>query len=115
MSDKWDKWYYYKPTPTTTRVTESYRSDPVVIGFLVLVGSIVIALGILVWQAYTYLRFGHWLPLSIVTALQWIDIEWAASPSDWIGFHKFLDATPLSLAIFLTGLVVSRGIAFFDD
>ena len=51
-----------------------------------------------------YLMDGEWTALSVITALGWLDIEWASSPASWLGVHKILNGLPLALAPFLTAL-----------
>ncbi len=105
MSGKWDKWYYYKPAPKGTDATESNATSAFDILIPILVCGILGAIGILGWQVYTYLKFGEWHQLSVITALRWSSIEWAFSPTKWIGIYKILDGFPLSLASFFAGII----------
>lgn len=59
------------------------------------------------WQVYTYLRHDIWTPVSIITALQWMDMNWAWRPSDWLGFYNILLKIPLSVSLFVVGVVLS--------
>lgn len=70
----------------------------------VFVLSVLAAVGILGWQAYSHLRIGSWPALSVVTLLEWLKIDWAHSPRDWIGLHALLAALPLSLVALATGV-----------
>lgn len=58
------------------------------------------------WQAYQYLRFNEWVPLSIISALEWMNIRWAVYPVDWIGLHGILKAIPLSITMLVVGWMV---------
>lgn len=63
-----------------------------------------LALAIVIYQLYLWLRVGQWTPISLVRPLAFLEIDWAISPTDWRGFHRILDAIPLSLFVFLWGL-----------
>ena len=63
-----------------------------------------IALGIFGWQIYGYLMDGVWTPMSIITALNWAGVEWAAYPDSWVGVHKILDSFSLAITVFLVSL-----------
>jgi hypothetical protein len=65
------------------------------------------ALAIIFWQVYAYLRFSIWNEVSLITALMWIDSNWATYPTDWIGLHNLLQKIPLSGLSFLIGFLVS--------
>ncbi len=74
--------------------------------FLFLMGLFITGPAILIWQMYKYLRFGSWSALSVIDAIKWCNVQWAASPRDWIGLHQILEWMPLSvLPILLVGLV----------
>ena len=62
-------------------------------------------IGVLGWQAYGYLRFGVWTPISIITVLEWMQIQWAYSPTDWVGLHNIFQSIPLSVAMFSSALL----------
>jgi hypothetical protein len=66
------------------------------------------ALSIWFYQIFTFLRSGDWAPISVVTALGWLKIEWALFPTQWLGAHKILDFLPLSL--FSLGFAVISGL-----
>jgi hypothetical protein len=109
MSGNWDKWYYFKRYYFKRESRPSYTSSannlsPVDIFMRILGAGIVAAIGILGWQVYTYLKLGIWQSLSVITALLWLNIDWARSPHDWLGVYKVLDGMPLSLAAFLIGV-----------
>lgn len=62
---------------------------------------------IVFWQIYGYLRFSIWNEVSVITALMWIDSNWALYPTDWIGLHNLLLKIPLSVLSILIGWMVS--------
>lgn len=68
-------------------------------------------LGVLGWQVYEYLKVGVWVPISIITALEWMQVQWAFSPNDWVGLHNILKKLPLSAAMCspaLLGVVIAH-------
>ena len=82
----------------------SFENDS--IGSIVLTLLLIGGLGVLGWQAYEYLRFGIWMPVSIITALEWMEIQWAYFPTDWAGLHKLLKIIPLSAALIASAWIV---------
>lgn len=104
MSGKWDKWYYFKAESRRPASSESSDTSPLDVLIPVLGLGVLTAIGIMGWQIYAYLKFGEWPSLSVITILSWCNIEWARSPSDWVGVHKTLNAFPLSLASFVIGI-----------
>lgn len=62
--------------------------------------------GVIGWQVYEYLRYSIWNPVSVVAALQWMKIQWASNPTDWIGLFNILTMIPLSLASIALGWIV---------
>jgi hypothetical protein len=99
------KWYHFKSGPKPLYDARP-TSDSPILGSLVLIFGVGVlaAVGILGWQVYSYLKLGVWQPLSVVTALVWLNDPWARSPTDWLGVHKMLDEMPLSLGAFLAGM-----------
>ena len=68
-------------------------------------------LGVLGWQVYEYLKLGVWTPISIITALEWMQVQWAYSPNDWVGLHNIFQKIPLSVVMFtpaLLGVVIAQ-------
>ena len=55
------------------------------------------AISIWMYQVFSFLRFGQWMPISVLTALSWLEVEWAIFPNQWLGVYKVLDFLPLSL------------------
>jgi hypothetical protein len=64
------------------------------------------AICLLGWQAYEYLRYSFWTPISIITMLEWMKVGWALNPTDWLGLYNLLNKTPLSLTTFVVGIFV---------
>ena len=63
------------------------------------------------WQAYEYLRYSVWPPLSIITVLEWMKLPWAFNPTDWVGVHNILSNIPLSIAMFASAWMVASSIS----
>ena len=104
MSGKWDRWYYVKSESRRAASSESSDTSPLDILIPILALGVLAAIGIVGWQIYSYLKFSEWHSLSVISALRWCDIEWARSPSNWVGVHKILNEFPLSLASFVIGM-----------
>ena len=104
MSGKWDKWYYLKSERRPLYNAQSSDASPLDVLVPILGVGILSAFGIVGWQVYAYLKLGAWQALSVVTALVWLNVDWARSPHDWVGVHKLLDGMPLSLTAFLAGI-----------
>jgi hypothetical protein len=64
------------------------------------------AVCLLGWQAYGYLRYNFWMPVSVITALEWMNFGWAKNPTDWVGLYNILVKIPLSLITFIVGFFV---------
>jgi hypothetical protein len=88
-------------------MNDSNQEDTSVVGFAAtLLGfGILGALGILGYQIYFYLRSGYWLSISIITALGWLESEWALNPTQWLGLHEILDSIPLSVTSLALGFI----------
>lgn len=76
--------------------------DDVIKVFLV-VAFLFGGVGVFVWQVYYYLRFNVWISVSVITALEWMKIGWAMSPSDWFGLFNVLNYIPLSISMVVFG------------
>lgn len=72
------------------------------------------AIGILGYQVYIYLRLGYWVPISVVTALGWLNSAWALAPTEWLGLHKVLGFLPLSGTSFGISVLVAWIVQLFD-
>ena len=70
------------------------------------VGFMLLAVCVLGYQAYEYLRYSFWTPISVITALEATKVGWALYPTEWLGLYNILNAIPLSLAYFVLGLFV---------
>ncbi len=108
MSNKWDKWYYYKSEPkapeTGTYVDRSWSW----IGFgLYTFGCTFSAsVAIVCWQIYQYFRYGIWPDLTVIDILHEFKNSWSFHPNDWLGVYQMLNSFPFSLFVFLAGLIV---------
>lgn len=69
-------------------------------------GLMICGVCVIGWQVYDYLRHDFWTPVSVITALMWMKVEWSLNPTDWLGLYKVLSIIPLSLTLFGTGLIV---------
>lgn len=82
-------------------------------GFLVIMSS----LFTVIFQAYYFLRFGYWLPLSLNDGIN-IAYKWAYGEnllvifSEWSGAQKILEWLPLSAGLFLGGVLTEFAGAF---
>jgi hypothetical protein len=43
----------------------------------------------------------------VIDVLGWAGISWALAPSDWVGVHHLLTASPASLAIGIVGIAAA--------
>lgn len=59
------------------------------------------------WQVYEYMRYNIWNPISVVTALEWMNIKWALNPTDWVGLFNILKIIPLSLTLIAMSWIVA--------
>lgn len=80
-------------------------------GYSALGLGVVSGIGLVAYQCYVWLRLDVWLPMSVITALKWLDVPWAQRPSDWFGVHKVLEFFPLSLALPAFGVIVAASLA----
>ena len=73
---------------------------------MVTVPSIIVFAGIavLIWQVYSYLKVGVWPEVSIITALEYFHVQWATSPTDWLGLYNFFDTLALSGSLIGAGI-----------
>jgi len=66
------------------------------------------AIGTLLYQAFAWMKYGAWPPLSALDGIEWLctpeAYPWLYRPDDWIGFHKMLQMCPLSLALILAAI-----------
>ena len=63
--------------------------------------------GIWVVQLYSYLRFGEWIPVSVLTLLSQVAGPkmqlWTVAPDNWQGLHSIMGWIPLSALLFVVG------------
>ena len=65
------------------------------------------SLAVLGWQAYSWLRTGHWTALPIAKAFEYL--EWPIPATTWGGLQKIIDwifDIPLSLTLFVLAFIV---------
>jgi len=62
------------------------------------------AFGVLGYQIYTWFTYGQWIPVSVITALQYAGCTWAFHPNEWLGIYKLLRAIPFSVLCFFFSL-----------
>lgn len=72
---------------------------------VVILTSLFLTLGIVVWQIYNYIELGAWHPLSVLTVLRGEQIKWSFFPNAWIDLYKILDILPLSVFTLLIGIM----------
>jgi hypothetical protein len=72
---------------------------------VVILTSLFLTLGIVVWQIYNYIELGVWHPLSVLTVLRWEQIKWSFFQNAWIDLYKILDILPLSVFTLLIGIM----------
>ena len=63
------------------------------------------AIGILGWQALTWLKTGEWQTLTLMSALASFGVKWASSPESWIGIYNLLKEIPLTVALFWAWMI----------
>lgn len=69
------------------------------VAWLLFYAGAALAVGLIGWQCYVYLRHGFWPPMSVVDALFALGHQdgWIVAPQSWAGVHKILSAIPASL------------------
>jgi len=73
-------------------------------GHLAAFGMLVAGPCLLGWQCYRWMRDGEWPPVSVITALQWMEVKWSLGPTDWLGLFKLLEQIPLWIALIFAGV-----------
>jgi hypothetical protein len=69
-------------------------------------------LGLLAYQGYLYLKLGAWISISATGACaRYLQAEWCASPSDWVGVHKLLSHLNAGVFIWIVTTLVCLAIA----
>jgi hypothetical protein len=64
--------------------------------FFASVGAALLVFG---WQGLTWLTTSTWKPITVLSALHWLHVRWALSPTVWPELHQLLANTPLGLAL----------------
>lgn len=62
-------------------------------------------IGVLVWQVLQFMKFGIWNPVSVISALELMKVQWAFEPNDWMGIHEIFKFMPLSLSMMMPVLL----------
>ena len=65
------------------------------------------AVWIFVWQVFTYLRQGNWIPFSLLDGLAWLKVPWAVTPTDWLGLHNLLNQVHVSIGLLLLSIFLA--------
>jgi len=55
------------------------------------------AFGVLGYQTYAWFAYGQWIPVSVITVLQYAGCTWAVHPNEWLGIYKLFRAIPFSI------------------
>ena len=82
-----------------------------VLGFLLGATMVVLGLGFIGWQVWTWLRAGVWPTYSCLDLLAALSpaqsntYRWLVAPADWIGLHRALAWLPVSSAFLGIGIL----------
>lgn len=62
---------------------------------------------ILGFQCYVWLRYGHWMPISVIDGASIIEVSWGwlYSPTDFVGLHKIVASIPASMAVSASAII----------
>lgn len=88
---------------------------------LVAVAAFLGTAAVLAWQCYAWLRYGHWIELSVASALMHLGIcsdacaAWLARGGDWAGVRKLLWWAPASGLLFIAGLITAAAASVMQD
>ncbi|MDA2928509.1 hypothetical protein MYX84_00950 [Acidobacteria bacterium AH-259-O06] len=72
----------------------------------------VFAGGVFLYQCFLWLKDGEWVEMSATLFFKYFlspdnpFVQWVDNPQSWYGLHYLLTATPLSVFLFLVGLVI---------
>lgn len=68
-----------------------------------------IAVGIPIWQVYSWIRTGEWFSISTIDFMKWADIGglWTWAPNDFVGLHQILDKMPFCFFLFIAVMAVT--------
>jgi hypothetical protein len=90
-------------------------TDWIGVATLLVVVSFLSGLSIISWQAYGYLRHEVWQPISVIDALRYANMKWAALPTDWLGLYRILVWIPLSMLLPITGIFLAFIVGMQDE
>lgn len=76
--------------------------------------AIIGSMGMIAWQIIDTVVDGKVLWLSLITVLEWVDVDWATTPGSWEVLHSFLNRIPLAPGYFVVvggiGWIMERSI-----
>ncbi len=98
-------------------------------GFMVAYGAWLASAAVVAYQAYRWLREGQWTPIGVSDGLRSAFAaigagehgrlaqfaHWLADPTDWIGWHRALELTPASVALFLLAILGNFAYVYGSD
>ncbi len=98
-------------------------------GFMVAYGAWIASAGVVAHQAYRWLRDGQWTPIGVSDGLRSAFavigagehgrlahfVHWLAEPTDWLGWHRVLEVTPVSVALFLLAILGNFAYVYGSD
>lgn len=64
---------------------------------------------LIIYQCFLWLKDGYWTSFSILSLLNLVPGNigyWSYSPLTWIGFHRMIGGTPLSLFLLILGILI---------
>jgi hypothetical protein len=92
-------------------MNDQQPNDPIVgiLNFIVMLGTLVFMLGpvTLAYQIYFWLRYGTWLPLTILVAFSKLGISYPQT--EWGGIQKIIDWLmnfPLSIGLLMLPIIL---------
>jgi len=102
-----------------------------IIGGIVAYGGLAAFLSLVAVQLYRWLRAGEWTHIGISDGLAaligWFGVRetdagrlaelarWLDAPTDWLGWHRVLDALPASLLLFALSVVGNWAFIYAGD
>ena len=94
---------------------DTARTDWIGVVALSVAVSLFIGGCIFVWQIYEFLKFDVWRSISLIDVLRTAEVQWATSPTDWLGLYRVLEWMPLSLLVPITGVFCAFVAGLQDD
>ncbi len=98
-------------------------------GFMVAYGAWFASLAVIGYQGYRWLQDGRWTSIGVSDGLRSVFaaigagehgrlaqfVQWLAEPADWIGWHRVLEVTPASVALFLLAILGNFAYVYGSD